>query len=1699
MRNIFLTLSFLGCAGLASAWFAPTVATWYEEITQTTKASATAENLVKDSGFNDADFTKVFNGTPLLYGEWVTYKDAKETNPISYTLATDPIRGKVASYTGRPVSWYTSFFAQRIETQAKKGLYRLSFYAKTVESGGKVKAFIRLTDEKGDVQKFFIKETDKPTDPTAKARLTYYSTSLTTEWKEYSVEFNLTKVGDTVYDMTLNGALNATDVDLTNFSICFQGEIADKTILVDDVKFELTKDLSVPEPELPTDLIKDAGFDKADFTKTFDAIPFVFGEWVTYKDPNNEKAEISYTVVDDANRGKVASYTGKPSSWYTSFFAQRMETKAKKGIYKLSFWGKSADAGKVKVFIRLTDAGGKDVQKFFIKETGKPTDPEGKWYGTYYNALLTAEWTQYSVEFDFTKTNNSMYSVALNTSKDADEVDLTNFSICFQGDVVGKTILIDDVSLILTKDLSEPEEPVQPTENFLKDSGFDSNPDLTLLTEESAECGKWLAYKDTQYEKNVVKMVVEDDAVRGKVVSIAGKPFSWYTTTLSQRIDGTLAEGIYRISFRGKSADGGSLRVFTRITDDKNLNINKFFVKETGRPTDPEQKWYGTWQSFNLTSQWTEYYVDFNLSKTATSMYQFAEATVSAANEVDRTNLSIYILGNTENTTAYIDDVTFTKIADISAEEQIVKYDFEEATIPSEWKVTNSQSTLSKEHFKKGTQSLCWEAADKSTLELTLNKNLTVNSFNSAFFNIYSSECNNDVVYAELLNVKGEVVKKATLLMNFDGWREFNRPYDEYANKDNAVVSKVRFTYEGKGQKLYFDNVDLNAKVDDKRIYTDFLVRDSEYLNNSYARLLKVYAFGADVVPAVATAQELTDLETLKPIYHKAPVATPALVRQLYAKIDALKIQRNADGSVSGEPISTMTLAELKTMSEGVEALAAAALGGTEKAKTYLNDWIDYILDQGVLYHFSGLTYSDYTNVKGIPSGFLKAMNAYTDKQKTEMIKAIQWMIEFNLAYAPQEYLLSKFSSDYIYNFLPNLYSCATNIVDQNGAVENTKALTRLLENTSEYAPGSNDILKPDGTGFHHNTQYNNYMYAYNTWVEYIAYLKGTSYRINKDAYQRIKKAVVSLYVMSTKSENDIHLFANSMAGRHPLVGGTEITFTKGLFKKMVEVGGDILGTGIDTELASQYNYFFMEDFYTGMPKASVDGFYQYNYSPAGVYRHDNWVATMRCPTTKFWGGEIYDKTNRFGRYQAHGTLEIMYDGAMEKSGFPKKDNSLGTKVTGGWDWNVEAGATTVHYTSWKEMMPNKNVADRFDQYAKTTNFAGALAWKDCGIFGAEFDQDDSWGSKRFTPTNLTFKKSVYAFDGMLISLGSNIGASGSYGDDMITATNLFQGIDSDVSGDLVVNGVVMPAGAEAKTDNLSADLWMVTPQGTGYFVPKGNDPIVIKHGEQSSPNETGDNVDNPLTVTAAKAYINHGIKTSGKEYTFVAVPATNVTDMAQLAAKLANNKGGEIFQVKAQNEKLHALTYKPTGITAYSIFTAVNDLTFGCLKSTDSEMLLMEKYNAEKKTLSLAVCNPNLRPKSDAIYGWVATPTETSFVVDGEWKLDREVEGIAVIPQSDNTTKISLTLAEGEPVYLNLIDKDAVGIGNGNQAEQMNVYTAGHDVFVVNATGTAQVYNIAGQMVKSIQVDGAAQFTLDQQGCYIVRVNDKSVKVVIR
>lgn len=708
---------------------------------------------------------------------------------------------------------------------------------------------------------------------------------------------------------------------------------------------------------------------------------------------------------------------------------------------------------------------------------------------------------------------------------------------------------------------------------------------------------------------------------------------------------------------------------------------------------------------------------------------------------------------------------------------------------------------------------------------------------------------------------------------------------------------------------------------------------------------------------------------------------------------------------------------EAHSLSVAVRSLAYASLSGLPEGKNF-SSFMDILLENKVIGRIQQFIYSRYDDVRKVPANFLSALPACNTEQRSELIAAVKQLVEFDKLYQDAAAVKANVNTDYIYNVLPHLFVCALHQPDERQAVKDMLAFSHYISACTQYSSGSKDGLKIDGTGFHHRTHYNGYMYAYKTWVQYMARLKGTAFRIDADAYRRMRKAVVSEYLMATvPTSGEAHYFANSLAGRHPFAG-LMVDFPRELFRELVEVGGDMEGKEVDEELAGYYNAFFQAGPYKRVEPKRLDGFYQFNYSPAGVYRHGNWVATMRCPTTRFWGGEIYHRTNRFGRYQSHGTLEVLYNGSLGQSGYPVAWERFSGE-RGGWDWNVVPGSTTVHYKDWKEMMPNGNDADRFDQWAATTNFSGALAWGDCGIFAAAFDQGDHWGGRRFAATNLAFCKSVFAFDGVLVSLGSGVSSHGDYAGNRITATNLFQALDN---GDgIVLNGKHLSKGTSLALDT-EKDNWILTPTTTGYLIPAGNDSLVICYGNQTTPGPEGTDAPSFGTRCASKAYINHGVKPSKKKYCFAVVPATTSQGMSAYAGRIFHENG--LFEVRQHQDSLHILKHIPSGTLAYAIFAPVRSLREGVLCSSDTELLVMERCFGQEKGeefLELAVCNPDLRPASvEDGREWVSIPTITTLTFDGIWLPETEdTTGVLSCSYEESHTKLVLKLEEGLPLYL--------------------------------------------------------------------------------
>ena len=1029
-------------------------------------------------------------------------------------------------------------------------------------------------------------------------------------------------------------------------------------------------------------------------------------------------------------------------------------------------------------------------------------------------------------------------------------------------------------------------------------------------------------------------------------------------------------------------------------------------------------------------------------------------------------------------------------------------YSFEEPDVPTDWVASGSDAlSVSAEHYKDGIQSLCWTTNGNNTLTVTFPSFLTSTS-NGARLQIYSSVANNDVLEVEFYSSYNQLRRKAVYLLNYKGWRDFNRQYAEYSTPNSSQdIAAVKFTLKPASsgvRKICFDNVDFNAAVNADRVIGNQWAQDYTYFAGN-TEPVTINNFTRDIPVTSATSQELSDLNTLRNALKRTPAYYTQLAADTRTYVDGLNLQRNLDGSINGPVLDNrpeaLTTAAMDDISKKVEVLAADYLRNTANvtAKTRFANYLDYLFDQGIAEGCSfGIRSNDYTPSRNIPARFLNAIDACTPEQKEQLLKFVRWFSFYgNMYYAEGQYK-TNLNSDIMYLYLPHIMAAAAFTPDNDTAVRELKAVKRFIERNTEYVPGGSDILKPDGTGFHHGTHYNNYMYSYQTWVDGMNYLKGTQFRVSTEAYSRMKKAVISIYRMATNNTDENRFFANSLAGRKPFSSGINLFFTKTLFQNLVSIGGDCMGTAIDEELAVAYNFFYKTNYYS-VPAVSQDGFYQFNYSPAAVYRKNNWVVTMRAPTTKFWGAEIYDKANRFGRYQSHGTLEVMYEGATPAySGFPV--NGTG----GGWDWNMPQGATTVQYSTWQSLMPYRSATGRFDQYTKTKNLAGALAWKDCGTFACDFDQIDTWNGQAFTPTNLVFKKSMFAFDGVIISLGSNIGTSGTYNNAWFTATNLFQNIVSDVSTDFVVNGSIVTAPYSA-TLTSTADNWLVTPAGTGYFIPKGTNDIQVKLNTQTTPKSDGSDYASPLTsAMVAKAYIDHGVKTTGKSYVFVVAPGVTSSAMQTLAAQMQNN-GGTIYKINSQTSTLHSVTHLPTQTNAYAFFGTTNNLAFGKIKSCSSALLVMQREEIPNQKMTFAVSNPNLNPVYDAVYGWVSSPASVSITLVGEWKADAMVEGVTFSTPSNGETTVTFNLKEGEPLYFTAVNVNTTAIEQPKTKTSFT-YNKQENHLIVKFNGVDEklgkqitIYSVDGKQLKTVMVSAEnRQVNIDTSGL------GKGVKIAV-
>lgn len=923
----------------------------------------------------------------------------------------------------------------------------------------------------------------------------------------------------------------------------------------------------------------------------------------------------------------------------------------------------------------------------------------------------------------------------------------------------------------------------------------------------------------------------------------------------------------------------------------------------------------------------------------------------------------------------------------VAVKGQIRSADFN-ANIPSNWAVSDGVTALSNEHLKGGANALKWTPQSGSVL--TANNlfipatEIGAFSTSSAELFIYSSHVSTDTLVFKFYDHTNVQQREGRMLLNFKGWRSYHRSYrfdyNNGAESSQFILRKMEVVYKPSTTTLntiYLDELTFvgNGTV---RVPGPHMALDIHHfqLATEYDKAYPAWANQADLPLTTATSTEQAAISALKTgaFQRNLGSVTSQEIADAKTYVTNCGIGTNVDGSIKGRGILAIyNVDTLLNIATHVQSLARAyGTYGDMDALNKLQSFLPYLLEQGLAEGGEVIIpYNDYPSVRNFPIGFLEALSYVTDADlKAALVKMLKWSHEFNVIYKPSStpYL----NLDFLYlksNFLVELALLGSS---DDEISRDLKSFSRYLEMFSQPGAGARGGIKPDGVGFHHNSQHISYLYAYTVMINRAFELKGTPFKISQAAYNNMKLAVKSLFL---ETSNGL-IFPHSASGRSPFQSSVPVNTTT--VDRLVQVGGDLIGAAIEPDLAAFYNYIFKVNRYA-VPAVNADGYYQLNYGQTGIMRRNNWIAVSRGLTSRMFGSEIYTSANRYGRYQSYGALEVLYDGSLANTGYIVGGN--------GWDWNMMPGTTSVRL-SYDNLKPA--FSGTSTEY-QGNDFSGALADGRTGIFGMDFVQNPAG---RYTSSGLRFRKSVFTLDSVMVSVGSGISATDASNP---TITTLFQGINASSNPAIYINSATATTANYDQSITGTTANWLINGQTTGFYIPAGNPNIHIFRGSQTTPLNTSNTTSTTATANVSKAWFSHGNQPTAGKYTYVTVPATTPQRMAALATKIENN---QLYEVLSQTDILHAVKYLPVNATYYSAFAAKPDINIGRVKGVSGRALFSVRESGD--SLIVKIVSPDLNAVDDAVTRWVSTTNHITLSIDGNWTVHTNNDNASIVNSQD-------------------------------------------------------------------------------------------------
>lgn len=965
------------------------------------------------------------------------------------------------------------------------------------------------------------------------------------------------------------------------------------------------------------------------------------------------------------------------------------------------------------------------------------------------------------------------------------------------------------------------------------------------------------------------------------------------------------------------------------------------------------------------------------------------------------------------------------------ASAQLVKQErllsFEEKQVPAFVTGSRSQLMVSREHFRDGNRSLCWDyepgavLSVKKELKFERKDPTGKDTYLSAFIVwVYNEEAQDKTIEFQFLK-DGKKCTSFPFGINFTGWRGAWVCYErDMEGIPEEGMNEIRILAPDVKGKLFIDHLLTAAKVDARQQTADIQVPFvNKGVKNHWLVIYEHSLWKPEIALSSINDRQKKEIQEMEKRF-RTMIYTPGKLSQkklenIRKKYDHYAISYH-HGKVKGLPVFFVRQAEayerllpdwnlnlftkagcgLRNYLDLMKGVAVAYhdawdAGQKSELRRMFLSMYDNITDQGVVYGscWGNIHHYGYS-MRGLYVAYFLMKEVLRETGRLEQAeRTLRWYAITNEVYPRPT--TNGIDIDSFNTQTQGRIASILIMEDTPEKLQYLRSFSRWLDYGCRPAIGLLGSFKKDGACFHHCNNYPAYAVGGLDGATSMIYLlSGTEFKVSELAHETVKKTLLTMRFYCNLKQ-----WALSMSGRHPNGKGELIPMqyaTMALagtpdgkqkydaemaaaylrlvsFKRTVAKDSpDYLPKASDKEERKMTKRLVLQGFF---PEADPQGNLALGYGCLSVQRRDNWAAVVRGHSRYLWAAEHYLSANFYGRYLAHGSMQILTG----------KSDEMVTLATSGWqeagfDWNRIPGVTSIHlpFEQLRAKVLNVDTFSGMEEMLYSDEaFAGGLSQAGMnGNFGMKLHEHDKYnGSHRA-------RKSYHFLEGTIVCLGTGIeNESAEYP----TETTVFQ------------LAATTPETRRYWNKYQSNGQTYLDPNGVGYYLSESS--MKAAGFEKNFPQVTvGERSTKPTSGDWVSLVLQHGKAPKGAAYEYAVLPHTDAASLKAFARKPG-------YKVLQQDTNAHIVSSLTDGLTSYVLFETPMGLPAdGLLQKADTSCLVMTRERGDKVLLTVA--QPDL-----ALY---RGPSDEAFDSDGK-RMERSIYSRPWIKNESKEMLVTLTL----------------------------------------------------------------------------------------